>query len=158
MSRSPVALQWLGLTTLVMLMVAFAWLLMTPVGADAQGADPAVVTVTAAPADGEGVIEAVVAVDPGTTTLAGLTAAVHFDPERLVFAGCAVSEAGACNHVGDGTVKFSVFDLAGFDANSALFTATFVARSPNEEPAPLRLEVVEAIDRQAGALDGVVSR
>lgn len=121
---------------------------------DAQVSESASFTVEAAELDDDGTVTVTVALDPGTSRIAALTAGLSFDAEAVSAESCEVSITGVCNVV-DGEVRFAGLSVNGFDEVDDFLTVTFTANGATAAGVPLELEVVTASDNYGILLDDV---
>lgn len=124
-----------------------------PASVDAQVGESARFTVETAGLDDDTAI-VTVALDPGTSRIAALTAGLSFDAEAVTASSCEVSITGVCNVV-DGEVKFAGLSVRGFDEVADFLTVTFTATGDASEAVALDLKIVTASDDYGILLDDI---
>lgn len=122
-----------------------------PASVDAQANETARFTVETA-ATTEGMRTVTVALDPGTSRIAALSAELAFDGDAVSAESCHVSITGACNVI-DGRVKFAGLSVNGFDDIDDFLTVTFRATGDATASVPLELAVETVSDSYGIALD-----
>lgn len=149
--RRPFLLACAALLTVI----AVFGLLGSPAPVDAQATEAARLTVEASDIE-DGTVTVTVALDPGTSQIAALTAGLTFDEASVVAASCEVSFYGVCG-VDEGHVKFAGFSVSGFDEADDFVTVTFTTAGDAADPGaiPLDLDVVVASDEAGMVLDDV---
>ena len=135
--------------------IAVFGLLGSPDSVDAQATEAARLTVEAGDVE-DGTVTVTVALDPGTSQIAALTAGLTFDEDAVVAASCEVSFYGVCG-VDDGEVKFAGFSVSGFDEADDFVTVTFTTAGATADAGavPIDLEVLVASDEAGMVLDDV---
>lgn len=131
--------------------VVFLWLLTAASPADADPPKPATLSITAGAAATDGVVEAAVLFDAGTTGAAAVSGLVEFDPTQVTFVDCSMSGFGSCNLV-DGTVRFAAVDVSGWTGTAELLEIRLDA-SALTGTSPLTLSVTDVYDNAAVAID-----
>lgn len=121
--------------------------------AQAQPSQAARFSVDSIELDADTSFTAQVALDPGTSQIAAVTAAVSYDVDVLQVAACAVNGTGVCNDI-DGEVRFAALSVTGLEGNADFLTIEF-ERVSDVASTDLEITVETAVDPTGADLDQV---
>jgi len=149
---SSTTIRWCVLGVVVAVVAALA--AFVPTSADAQSTgNPTAEIVVVEPAAGQSFRTVAVDLASGDVGLAAITAELSYDPAAITVLGCEISEAGACNDLGDGRILVSVFNTNGLLDNNQLVTANFQTAAATSGTSTFDLTIVEAVDITARDLE-----
>lgn len=121
--------------------------------ADAQPTQAARFSVDSIELDDDTTFTAQVALDPGTSQIAAVTAGVRYDAAVLQVSDCQVDGTGVCNDV-DGEVRFAALSVSGLQESDEFLTIEF-ERVSDARSTDLELNVETAVDPVGFLLDDV---
>ncbi len=151
--QSPVRPSIVVACSAVAAALAALVLFAAPALVDAQGNQAARFTIETSPANDD-LSTVTVALDPGTSRIAALSAELSFDSDVVSAESCQLSIPGACNVV-DGRIKFAGLSVNGFGEVDDFLTVTFRSSGDATVAVPLELAVETVSDDLGMALDDI---